>query len=88
MNSNTLINRRTKRTTLTLEADVVDYVEQKLAGDRRLKEKHLINDLLRKGIKAEESNTATKKPFQIKPFKTKLASGMNLRRLEEMMDEI
>jgi hypothetical protein len=86
MNSNTLINRRTKRTTLTLEADVVDYVEQKLAGDRRLKEKHLINDLLRKGIKAEESKVV--KPFQIKPFKTKLSSGMTVRRLEEIMDEI
>ncbi len=86
MNTKTLVNRKTRRTTLTLEADVVDYVEQKLASDKRLKEKNLINDLLRKGIKVDESKTS--KPFFIKPFKTKLAPGMTLRRLEEMMREI
>lgn len=86
MNTKTLVNRRTRRTTLTLEADVVDYVEQKLASDKRLKEKNLINDLLRKGIKVDESNIS--KPFVIKPFKTKLAPGMTVDRLEEMIREI
>ena len=86
MDSKTLANRRTRQTTLTLEADVVDYVEQNLASDKRLKEKNLINDLLRKGIKADE--TTVIKLFEIKPFKTKLAKGMTLRKLEEMIDEI
>ncbi|MBC7901680.1 MAG: hypothetical protein H7070_16690 [Saprospiraceae bacterium] len=86
MDSKTLINRRTRRTTLTLEADVVDYVEQKLAGDKRLKEKTLINDLLRKGIKANESKVT--KPFVIKPFTTKLAPGMSIELLEELIREI
>ncbi len=86
MDSKTLSNRRTRRTTLTLEADVVDYVQERLAGDKTLKEKYLINDLLRKGIKADESRT--KKPVTIKPFKTKLAQGMTLRKLEEIMREI
>jgi hypothetical protein len=86
MDTKTLVNRRTRRTTLTLEADVADYVEQKLAGDKRLKEKGVINDLLRKGIKVDESKT--RKPFVIKGFKTKLAPGMTLRKLEEMMKEI
>ena len=82
----TLKNRRTRRTTLTLEADVADYIVQKLAGDKGLKEKNVINDLIRKGTKADESIKST--PFIIKPFKTKLAPGMTLRKLEEMMDEI
>ena len=86
MDSKTLINRRTRRTTLTLEADVVDYVEQKLASDKQLKEKTLINDLLRKGINANESKVT--EPFVIKPFTTKLASGMTVERLEEMIREI
>jgi len=86
MNTKTLVNRKTRRTTLTLEADVADYVEQKLASDKRLKEKNVINDLLRKGIKVNESKKA--KPFVIKPFTTKLAPGMTVRKLEELMREI
>lgn len=86
MNSTTLTNRKTRRTTLTLEADVADYVERKLSGDKRLREKTVINDLLRKGIKVEESKRP--KLFKIKPFKTKLAKGMTIRKLEQMMREI
>ncbi len=86
MDTKTLINRRTRRTTLTLEGDVADYVEQKLADDPRLKEKSLINDLLRKGIKADQSKAA--KPFAINPFVTKLVPGMTIDRLEEMIREI
>ena len=86
MDSKTLINRRTRRTTLTLEADVADYLEQKLASNKKLKEKNVVNDLLRKGIRVDESKTT--KPFAIKPFKTKLTSDMTIERLEEMMREI
>ena len=86
MNSKTLLNRKTRRTTLTLQADVADYIERRLAANRQLKEKNLVNDLLRKGIKTEE---ATKpEPFVLKPFKTKLAPGMTIRKLEEIMREI
>jgi len=81
-----LVNRRTRRTTLTLEADVVDYVEQKLAADKRLREKTVINDLLRKGIRIDEARET--KAFRPKPFKTHLASGMTLRKLEEIIDEV
>lgn len=86
MNTNAMINRRTRRTTLTLEADVADYIERKLAGNRQLKEKTVVNDLLRKGIKIEEETKP--EPFVLKPFKTKLAPGMTIRKLEEMMREI
>ena len=86
MDTKTLVNRRTRRTTLTLEADVADYIEQKLASDKGLKEKNVINDLIRKGIRLDEAKKA--KPFVIKPFKTKLAPGMTVELLEEMMREI
>lgn len=59
MDAKTLTNRKTRRTTLTLEADVVVYVEERLASNKNLKEKNLINDLLRKGIKADESKSKT-----------------------------
>ena len=86
MDARTLANRRTRRTTLTLEADVADYIEEKLAKDRKLKEKVVINDLIRKGIRADESGET--KQFIVKPFKTKLAKGMTVERLEEMVREI
>jgi hypothetical protein len=86
MNSKTLVNRKTRRTTLTLEADVAYYVECKLASDKRLKEKNVINDLLRKGIRLDEAKKP--EPFVLKPFKTKLAKGMTIRKLEELMREI
>ena len=86
MDTRTLVNRRTRRTTLTLEADVADYIEEKLAKNVKLKEKNVINDLIRKGIKTDEVTEHPK--FEIKPFKTKLAPGMTIERLEEMIHEI
>jgi hypothetical protein len=85
MDTKTLANRRTRRTTLTLEADVADYIEEKLAADRRLKEKQLINGLIRKGITVETG--VQRKRFHIKPFKTKLKPGITARKLEELLDE-
>ena len=86
MDSKTLINRRTRRTTLTLEADVADYVSQKLASNKELKEKNVVNDLLRKGIREDAAREHPR--FEIVGFKTKLASGITSRKLEELLDEI
>jgi hypothetical protein len=41
MDSKTLKNRKTRRTTVTLEADVADYLQKRLAADKSLKEKAL-----------------------------------------------
>ena len=86
MDTRTLTNRRTRRTTITLEADVADYIEEKLTHNRKLREKNIINDLIRKGIKADEPKAT--KAFAVKPFKTKFAAGMTVERLEEMIREI
>lgn len=86
MDTKTLVHRKTRRTTVTLEADVADYLAEKLAGNRGLKEKNLLNDLIRKGIGVDSE--AQLPPFEIKPFKTKLAPGMTIEKLEEMIREI
>lgn len=86
MDSKTLVNRRTRRTTLTLEADVADYLTEQLSKNRGLQEKRLVNDLLRKGIEADRSQKL--EPFDIRPFETKLAPGMTIEKLEEMIREI
>ncbi len=72
---------------MTLEADVADYLADKLARNRGLKEKHVVNDLIRKGIRAE-SDEEKLPPFEIKPFKTKLAKGVTTADIERMLDEI
>ena len=85
MDTKTLANRKTRRTTLTLEADVADYLAEKLARNRGLKEKNLVNDLIRKGIRVDSEEK--QKPFEIKPFKTKLAKGVTAADIERMLDE-
>lgn len=86
MDKNTLVNRKSRRTTLTLEADVAEYLSTKLAQNRELKEKTLVNDLLRKGINAEAA--AKPRPFKIRPFKTSLARGIDAAEIENLLDEI
>lgn len=86
MNSNVLKNRATKRTTVTLEADVADYIQKTLSQNKGLKEKQLINKLIRSGIKNELSQPASK--FKIKSFKSKLTSEVSAANLEDLLDEI
>ena len=86
MNTDTLRNRRTKRTTVTLEADVTDYIQEALKKDKTLKEKHLINKLLRAGIKTESNRQ--KVDFKIEGFKTSLADGVAAEDLEKLLDEV
>ena len=86
MNTETTRNRRTKRTTITLEADVTDYIQQALKKDKTLKEKQLINKLLRAGIKNESSRE--KVEFKIEGFKTSLADGVTAEDLEKLLDEV
>jgi hypothetical protein len=92
MNSNVLKNRLTKRTTVTLEADVADFIEKKLAQNKGLKEKQLINKLLRSGIKNETNQPAPR--FKIEGFKSEIIStsagseAAAAGEIERMLDEI
>lgn len=86
MNSNTLKNRRTRRTTVTLEADVADFIEEKISRNKGLKEKHLINKLLRSGIKNESVETTVE--FKIEGFKSTLLLGLAADDIERMLDEV
>ena len=64
MDTKTLVNRKTRRTTLTLEADVADYVEKTLAADKPQidKDSKIIEDYL-----AKNNIKATKGPWNCKP---------------------
>ena len=86
MDTNTLRHRRTKRTTVTLEADVADFIRETLSNNKGLKEKQLINKLLRSGMKIERA--PTKVDFQIQGFKSQLINDLAGDDLEKMLDEI
>lgn len=86
MNSNVLKNRRTKRTTITLEADVADYIEKKISRNKGLKEKQLINNLLRSGIKNEMVETVVS--FKIEGFKSTLLPDLSADDIERLLDEV
>lgn len=86
MNSNVLKNRSTKRTTVTLEADVADFIQKTLSQNKELKEKQLINKLLRSGIKNELNQPVVK--FKIESFKSALSPRVAAESLEQMLDEV
>lgn len=86
MNSNVLKNRPKRRTTVTLEADVADFIENKLSQNKELKEKQLINKLLRSGIKHETDQYRI--DFKIKGFKSDLLLNPAADDIEEMLDEV
>ncbi len=86
MNSETQIHRKSKRTTITLEADVADSILDILSKNKKLKEKDLINRLLRKGIKAE--NVPSQSAFKIEGFKTQIQPNISSDDLEKLLDEI
>ncbi len=86
MNSNVLKNRRTRRTTVTLEADVADFIRETLSRNKELKEKQLINKLLRSGIKNETNQPVAN--FKIESFKSELLAGVSAENIERLLDEI
>ena len=86
MNNETLIHRKSKRTTVTLEADVAESILDLLARNKNLKEKDLINRLLRKGINAESIHPQT--TFKIEGFTTQMKADLSAEELEQMLDEI
>jgi hypothetical protein len=86
MDTSTLKNRRTKRTTITLDADVAEFIQESVSKNKAIKEKQIINKLLRLGIKTEK--TQPNISFKIEGFKSELVSGISPVDLEKMLDEI
>ncbi len=86
MNTDSLKHRPTRRTTVTLEADVADYIQETISKNKGLKEKDLINRLLRSGI--ESASVIDVPPFTISGFKTKFRPGINSKKIEDLLDEI
>jgi len=80
-------NYSSRRTTITLGPDVSDAIRVKLRANPRLKEKTLINELLRKALK--QSDVAkTDSTFRTPVFESEFAPGVTPEKVLEMMKEM
>jgi len=74
------------RTTLTIDDDIADY----LKAQSRLHDKpfrQVVNDVLRRGM-APRSRVSRSSRFRVVPNPSKLAVGIDPRRLNQLNDEL
>ena len=74
------------RTTLTLDDDVAARLQDE-ARKTGLPFKTVVNDLLRAGL-AQRSAMKDIKPFKIETFSSKLAPGLSLDSISDLLEKI
>lgn len=74
-----------KRTTLTLDPDVVQRLEDEVHRQRK-PFRQVVNEAIRRGL---SGSARTKKlpPFKVKTFKSKLVPGIDLTHINRLLDE-
>ena len=75
------------RTTLTLDDDVADKLEQ-LSKRNKLPFRRVVNDVLRAGLSARLPRQAEKAPFEIRPFRSAFKTGIDPAKLNQLLDEL
>ena len=74
------------RTTLTIDDDVAFGLKKIQDGDRDRSFKEIVNDVLRKGLKANSGEKQNSKRFVVKPFNLGLREGLSYDNIEELLD--
>lgn len=74
------------RTTLTLDDDLARRLKE-VARQRRLPFKDVVNDLLRRGLVAQEP-ARDSEPFQVDTFSSGLRPGLDPLKLNQLLDEL
>ena len=74
------------RTTVTLEADVAEKLDA-YAHRRRLTFKQALNELVRRGLSAQEPQ-AERPRFEVKPHHGGFRPGIDPGRLNQLVDEL
>jgi len=75
------------RTTLTLDDDLADKLKA-LAARRNTSFKEVVNDVLRRGITAQNKGERSAKPFRLLPFQSAFRAGIDPIKLNQLSDEI
>jgi hypothetical protein len=74
------------RTTLTLDDDVAQKLKR-VAHQRKVPFKQVVNDLLRRGLAAQEIVPRGRR-FRIQTFASPFRPGIDPRRLNQLVDEL
>ncbi len=74
------------RTTVTLEADVAAKLK-KLAHRRGLSFKATLDEVLRRGLAAQD-RAATQKPFVVEPHSGGFQPGVDRAKLNQLVDQL
>ena len=75
------------RTTLTLDDDVADKLRE-LASRSKASFKATVNDVLRRGLTAQERVAAAREPFRLEPFRSTFRAGVDPLRLNQANDDL
>jgi hypothetical protein len=75
------------RTTLTLDDDVAAKLRT-LAHRRRMSFKEAINNVLRRGLAAQERRDRSATPFRVETFNSAFRPGVDPLRLNQLADEL
>jgi hypothetical protein len=74
------------RTTLTLDPDVAERIRMEGRSGKR-SQKQIINEALRRGLGGEGGLPAPK-PFKVKPFRSAFRAGIDIGKLNQLVDEL
>ena len=74
------------RTTLTLEPDIADRVSREMRRTRKGM-KEVVNEALRVGL-GRAGKSAPPKPFEVRPHAFGFKPGVDLDRMNQLVDEL
>ena len=74
------------RTTLTIDDDVAFGLKRELEKEPERSFKEIVNEVLRKGLKAKTGGQAQKKRFIVEPLNLGLREDLNFDNIEEALD--
>lgn len=75
------------RTTLTLDDDVAAKLRE-LAHRRRVPFKEVVNEVLRRGLAAQERRGESRRPFPVEVFRSAFRPGVDPLKLNQLGDEL
>ncbi len=75
------------RTTVTLDPDVATRLKE-LVHVRQASFKETINEVLRRGLSAQEGAPRDVEPFVVRPHAGRFRRGIDLDRLNQLNDEL
>ncbi|HVZ85734.1 MAG TPA: hypothetical protein VHG72_02120 [Polyangia bacterium] len=75
------------RTTIALDDDVATKL-QEMAHKRRISFRKVVNEVLRRGLSAQDQPRATQRAFHVDAFDSPFRPGVDPQRLNQLVDDL